>query len=107
RLTVVVGSDFSRTPHYNEQDGKDHWPIGSVIVMQSDPSWGDRVLGKTDEMQNALPIDPQRLVEDEVNGSVIYPKHVHNALRRLLGLNDSVLDQRFAFNNTEAFEFFS
>ncbi len=107
RLTVVVGSDFSRTPHYNEQDGKDHWPIGSVIVMQSDPSWGDRVLGKTDAMQNALPIDPQRLVEDEVNGSVIYPKHVHKALRRLLGLNDSVLDQRFAFNNTEAFEFFS
>ncbi len=107
RLTVVVGSDFSRTPHYNEQDGKDHWPIGSVIVMQSDPSWGDRVLGKTDAMQNALPIDPQRLVEDEVNGSVIYPKHVHKALRRLLGLNDSVLNQRFAFNNTEAFEFFS
>ena len=107
RLTVVVGSDFSRTPHYNEQAGKDHWPIGSVIVMQSDPAWGDRMLGKTDEGQNALPIDPQRLIEDEVTGSVIYPKHVHKALRGLLGLSGSTLDQRFAFNNTETFSFFS
>ena len=107
RLTVVIGSDFSRTPHYNEQEGKDHWPIGSVIVMQSDPTWGDRMLGKTDEGQNALSIDPQRLIEDEVNGSVIYPKHVHKALRGLLGLSGSTLEQRFAFNNTETFNFFS
>lgn len=107
RLTVVVGSDFSRTPHYNEQEGKDHWPIGSVIVMQSNPSWGSRVVGKTDEGQNALAVDPQTLIEDETNGSIIYPKHVHKALRELLGLQGTALDQRFPFNNTASFNFFS
>ena len=29
---VAVASDFGRTPHYNVDDGKDHWPIGSAPV---------------------------------------------------------------------------
>ena len=40
RLTVVVGSDFGRTPRYNADEGKDHWPIGSVLVMQDAPTVG-------------------------------------------------------------------
>ena len=35
RLRVVVASDFSRTPWYNDGNGKDHWPIGSAILMQN------------------------------------------------------------------------
>ena len=36
-----------------------------------------------------------------------YPKHVHKALRRYLGVANSPGAQRFPFNNTEDFAFFS
>ncbi|MCO4831511.1 MAG: DUF1501 domain-containing protein, partial [Gammaproteobacteria bacterium] len=106
RLTVVVGSDFSRTPEYNSQQGKDHWPIGSVMVMQKAPSWGSRVVGLTDERQNAIAIDPVSLQADPSRGAIIYPKDVHEQLRQLLGLADSPLAARFPFNSGSGFRFF-
>ena len=106
RITMVIGSDFSRTPHYNADNGKDHWPIGSVIVMEQNPSWGNRVVGLTDEGQNAHKIKPNTLQRDDVNGTIIYPKHVHKALRRYLNLENTSVESNFAFNNTEDFKFF-
>ena len=107
RVTMVVGSDFSRTPHYNGTDGKDHWPIGSVIVMEKNASWTNRVVGLTDEGQNAYNINPSTLERDDQGGTIIYPKHVHKALRRHLGIENSVVEQNLAFTNTEDFDFFS
>ena len=43
RMVVVIGSDFGRTNFYNSQDGKDHWPIGSYIVMEKNQPWTNRV----------------------------------------------------------------
>lgn len=106
RLTVVIASDFSRTPHYNADEGKDHWPIGSAIIMESSPSWGNRMIGETDEGQNAHKINPSTLARDDANGSIIYPKHVHKALRRHLGLENTAVDQDFQFTSTEDFNFF-
>lgn len=106
RLTVIIGSDFSRTPHYNTENGKDHWPIGSVIVMEKSPSWGNRVVGSTDEMQNARSINPKTLQHDDEDGTRIYPNHVHKALRRHLGLENTAVDQNFKFLGTEDFDFF-
>ena len=106
RLTVVVGSDFARTPEYNSQQGKDHWPIGSVMVMQKAPSWGSRTVGLTDAVQNAIAIDPVSLQADSGSGAIIYPKDVHQQLRQLLGLTDSPLAARFPFNNGAGFQFF-
>ena len=34
RLLVVIGSDFGRTNFYNADDGKDHWPICSYVIMR-------------------------------------------------------------------------
>ena len=107
RLTVIIGSDFSRTPHYNEDSGKDHWAIGSVIVMEKSPSWGNRVVGSTDEMQNARSINPKTLQHDDEDGTRIYPNHVHKALRRHLGLENTAVDQNFKFLGAEDFDFFS
>jgi hypothetical protein len=106
RITMVIGSDFSRTPHYNADNGKDHWPIGSVIVMEQNPSWGNRVVGLTDEGQNAHKINPNTLQRDDANGTIIYPKHVHKALRRYRNLENTSVESNFAFNNTEDFKFF-
>ena len=106
RLVVVLGSDFGRTNHYNVDDGKDHWPIGSVIVMEKNQPWTDQVIGETDALHFAHKIDPRTLQRNDANGTIIYPKHVHKALRRYLGVEDSLGAQRFPFRNTEDFAFF-
>ena len=106
RLVVVMGSDFGRTNHYNVDEGKDHWPIGSVVVMEKNQPWTNRVIGETDALHFAHKINPSTLQRDDANGTIIYPKHVHKALRRYLGVEDSLGAQRFPFHNTEDFAFF-
>jgi len=106
RITMLIGSDFGRTPNYNSDMGKDHWPIGSFIVMGSSPSWGNRVIGETDEGHNAYAINPATMLRDDDNGTIIYPAHVHKAVRRYLGLEATSVDQDFQFLTTEDFDFF-
>ena len=106
RLVVVMGSDFGRTNFYNAGAGKDHWPIGSYIVMEKNQSWTNRVVGETDELHFAQPIDPHNLRRNDMGGTIIYPKHVHKALRRYLGIESSLGSRQFPFHNTEDFEFF-
>ena len=50
--------------------------------MEESPSWGNRVVGITDGLHNALKIHPTTLQEDNASGVTLYPKHVHKALRR-------------------------
>ena len=86
RLVVVIGSDFGRTNLYNSQRGKDHWPIGSYIFMEKGQTWTNRVVGLTDELHFAYAIDPRSLRRNDEDGTIIYPKHVHKALRRYLNI---------------------
>ena len=106
RLVVVLGSDFARTNFYNAAAGKDHWPYGSYIVMEKNQRWTGRVVGETDELHFPYRIDPRTLRRDEQGGTLIYPKHVHKALRRYLGVEHTAGARRFPFNNTEDFAFF-
>ena len=107
RLFVVIGSDFGRTNFYNADDGKDHWPIGSFVIMERNQKWTNRVVGETDGLHFAQKINPRTLKRDDRNGTIIYPKHVHKALRRHLAVDDSVGARTFPFNNTEEFGFFA
>ena len=106
RMVVVMGSDFGRTNFYNSAEGKDHWPIGSYIVMEKNQRWTGRAVGETDELHFAQRVNPRTLRRDDRNGTIIYPKHVHKALRRYLGIANTPGAQRFPFNNTEDFAFF-
>ena len=106
RMVVVLGSDFGRTNFYNSQDGKDHWPIGSFVIMEKNQIWTGRAVGETDGLHFAYRINPRTLRRDDQGGTIIYPKHVHKALRRYLGVERSPGAQRFPFNNTEDFAFF-
>ena len=105
RLVVVMGSDFGRTNYYNENEGKDHWPIGSYIVMEKNQPWTDRAVGETDGLHFAQRINPATLQRD-YNGAIIHPRHVHKALRRHLGIESSPAAKRFPINHTEHFAFF-
>ena len=106
RLVVVIASDFGRTNLYNADDGKDHWPIGSVVVMEKNQPWTNRVVGQTDAVHNAYAINPATLARDDTSGTIIYPKHVHKALRAYLGVGNSPSAAQFPFNATEDFAFF-
>ena len=64
-------------------------------------------MGETDGLHIARRINPRTLRRDDADGTIIYPKHVHKALRRYLGIKNSAGAKRFPFNNTEDFAFFS
>ncbi|WP_373046855.1 DUF1501 domain-containing protein [Vulgatibacter sp.] len=84
RVVVVVGSDFGRTPGYNEGNGKDHWSVTSLMLMGPGIR-GNRVIGSTDERHRPLAVNPETLQTDP-DGVRIKPAHVHRALRRLAGI---------------------
>ena len=107
RLVVVIGSDFGRTNHYNSDNGKDHWPIGSFIVMEKNQSWTNRVVGETNEIHEAFSINPATLERDDTNGTRIYPRHIHKALRKYIGIENSEASLKFPFNNTEDLPLFA
>ena len=106
RMVVVMGSDFGRTNFYNADAGKDHWPISSFVIMEKNQRWTGRAVGETDGLHFAQRINPRTLRRDDRNGTIIYPKHVHKALRRYLGIENTLGARRFPFNNTEDFAFF-
>jgi len=88
---ICVGSDFGRTPGYNDGNGKDHWSITSMMIMGSmngTPIPGNRVIGKTDERHNPITIDPVTLQESP-SGIRITPAHVQKAIRKAAGIDTS------------------
>jgi hypothetical protein len=106
RLTVVISSDFRRTPHYNDDNGKDHWPIGSMIVMRKNASWTNRTVGLTDSGHNAMRVNLRSLQADNNNGTIIYPKHIHKALQGMLGIESYAQSVDWGIN-TDSFNFFA
>lgn len=98
RVVVVVGSDFGRTPGYNEGNGKDHWSITSMMLMGAGIR-GNRVVGGTDHRHRAMGIDTSSLATVESGGLIVRPEHVHDALRRHAGIEaDPIVTRQFGFN---------
>ena len=96
RLVVTMASDFGRTPYYNGGGGKDHWPIGSAIFIQQGAAWGNRVVGATDDLHNALKINPGTLqLDNSVAGINLEPKHLQQAIRQLAGVDQSAAALQF------------
>jgi hypothetical protein len=60
--TVVVTSEFSRTPSKNELGGKHHWPTNAMIFIgkgvRRGPGKAPRVFGAVDDNLVAQPINP-------------------------------------------------
>ena len=105
RIVLVVGSDFGRTNFYNEGDGKDHWPIGSYLIMERDAPWGDRVVGLTDELHFGSPINQNTLKADR-NGVLMTPTHVHRALWEYLGLEAFAAERGLTLPDAERLPLF-
>lgn len=94
QVYVVVGSDFGRTPYYNNNNnGKDHWNITSMLF--SGPKIpGDKVIGGTDAGFTSIDLDKSTL-QPKTGGVRITTTNVHQSLRELAGLTNSDLDRQF------------
>jgi len=106
RILVRVYSEFGRTP-LNSGNGKDHWSVGSQILMEAAPAWGNRVFGASGPRHQQLKINTATGAVDATNGVVIRPRHIHAALRSYLGINTT--DPRFDLKvpASEMFAFFT
>jgi uncharacterized protein (DUF1501 family) len=106
RTTVVIGSDFGRTPYYNTGNGKDHWPVTSMMVMHpSGNGKGGKVFGKSTYKYRSQALD-RRSGESSANGELLTPAHINLALRKELGIHSNTLASRFPLNVND-FEIFS
>lgn len=99
KVVVVVGSDFGRTPRYNDQNGKDHWSITSMMVMGPGIP-GNRVVGATDGGHNSLNVDPGNLRANS-GGVRLTPAEVHIALRKYAGLTERELTSMFPISGED------
>lgn len=97
RVMVVVGSDFGRTPTYNSQNGKDHWPATSMLAIFPESMaarFGNRLIGATDDAVRPRKLSPSTL-EPNDSGVPLTPAGIHRALRRFIGIEASDGAQRF------------
>lgn len=85
KVTILIGSDFGRTPFYNMGAGKDHWNVTSVMAMGAGVT-GNRVIGSTSENFQALKLNPGTLQPHSL-GVTVTPKHIHRALRDYFGVS--------------------
>jgi hypothetical protein len=87
-IVLLISSDFSRTPKYNTGQGKDHWSVGSMLLMGPGIQ-GNRVIGATDEGQFSMALDSTTLqVSDAPDAVVLRPEHIHMSLRRYASIHE-------------------
>ena len=96
RGLVVALGEMGRTPDYNKGNGKDHWSVGSMMLLGRGIK-GDRVVGATDEKQFLVPVDPKTLMTDKEKGVRMRPEHLHQALRELAGIEGHAFGKQFPF----------
>lgn len=98
KLVIVMQSEMGRTPNYNKGDGKDHWSIGSIMFLGAGIT-GNRVVGKTDDGQFLIPVDPGTLAleAEREKGLRVRPEHLHLALREHAGIADHPFSEKFPF----------
>jgi uncharacterized protein (DUF1501 family) len=106
RVFLRVYSEFGRTP-LNTGNGKDHWEVGSQILMEANPTWGNRVFGASGPKHEQQRINVTSGAVDPAAGIVIKPRHIHAALRRYLNIETT--DPRFNLKvpANEMFDFFN
>lgn len=108
RIFIRIYSEFGRTPLINTGLGKDHHTIGTQVLMEATPpAWGNRVFGLSGPRMQAVKINPSTGAVDPVNGKIMTPRHVHEAIRKYLGFTTT--DPRFSFRipADETFDIFN
>jgi uncharacterized protein (DUF1501 family) len=109
QIVIVVSSEFSRTPGYNSNNGKDHWPYTSMFLMAPGRISGGRVIGATDDLQGPMRINPNTLEvvgDDDMDGVRLQPGHIQHALRKVAGIENSSVSKAFPVKPAIGLELF-
>lgn len=95
QTTVVVGSDFGRTPWYNDGNGKDHWAVTSYMLMGNGVAGGTQI-NATNGLVEALDVVVQGgdLVPTS-SGTRMTASHIHRKLRELGGIQNEPFALQF------------
>ena len=106
RVFLRIYSEFGRTA-LNTGNGKDHWEVGTQVLMEANPAWGNRVFGASGPKHQALKINTASAAVDATAGLVMKPRHIHAALRKYLNIETT--DPRFNLKvpANEMFDFFN
>lgn len=87
-LVMVVTSEFGRTAGYNVDDGKDHWPTTSWMLLQTEGAnvlQGGLQIGASEYDDSSRQIRPQPLDRDTLElsetGTFLNPEALHVWLR--------------------------
>ncbi|MCB1200766.1 MAG: DUF1501 domain-containing protein [Leptospiraceae bacterium] len=100
-IFIAVGSDFGRTPRYNGGNGKDHWPITSMMFLGGAITAGGTVGGTTNDRWYA-DSNQSPLSVSGGNRLTIKPQHVQNSLRRLLNIHNTNITVRGTTRSVDA-----
>ena len=106
RIVLVIGSELGRTNKYNDKNGKDHWPVTSMMLMGNSVQQiaGNRVIGATNDIQKSVNINPVTLAPDfsgsDVNSIRLTPAYIHQSLRALAGIEQSNNALRFPLDGS-------
>jgi hypothetical protein len=93
KTTVVMVSDLGRTPGYNKSNGKDHWPVTSMVLMGAGVT-GNRVIGGTNDELKPVKVNAKTWLPDQ-NGTLLTSAMVHQTLRNYLGFMNSPADLKY------------
>ena len=99
-VVVCINSDFGRTPSINTGNGKDHWAVGSMMLMGPGIA-GNRVVGGTDDGQNYRNVDANTLLPVDSGGVTLRNSHIHAELRKNAGIADHPNLTSFKLANEE------
>lgn len=88
--TVVAFSEFSRTPLINDRDGRDHHPVGSVMVWGAGVPGGTVIGGTTDVGMLPMNISLRTGQPSQV-GVELRPEDILGTLMANAGLDGSIL----------------
>lgn len=89
---VMLGSDFGRTPFYNQGMGKDHWNVTTAVIAGPTID-GDRVVGGTTDDFKAKTWNLSGA--EDPNGQSITTANLHVKLRQLINLDKTELAAQF------------
>ena len=82
---VAVVSEMGRTPKLNDDNGKDHWPVTSALVIGAGVRGGS-VIGATNDRLDALSIDLRTGSVDE-GGKQLQYGNLAAGLLQLVGVD--------------------
>ncbi len=88
--TVVAFSEFSRTPLLNSRDGRDHHPVGTVLLWGAGVPHGKVVGASSDQGMLAQAVNLRTGLVDPL-GQEIRPEDILGSIMANAGLDGSVL----------------